>query len=169
MIEEEQLKGSYSETEAQAVYQKLKTDKAILDFAQKFMHADDQKITRNAFWTLTKATDEELSSLKTIRNELTDLVLQTDSTSIRRLTMNLIVRLDMKEDDLRTDLLDFCFDHMMDVEELPGIQSLCMKQAFRMCQFYPELMEELKRTLEGMEIDYYKPAVKCVRNRILSV
>ena len=30
-----------------------------------------------------------------------------------------------------------------------------------------ELMDELKRTLEAMEIDYYKPAVKCVRNRIL--
>ena len=33
---------------------------------------------------------------------------------------------------------------------------------------YPELMDELKRTLEAMEIDYYKPAVKGVRNRILS-
>ena len=35
-------------------------------------------------------------------------------------------------------------------------------------QFYPELMDELKRTLKAMEIDYYKPAVKCVRNRILN-
>ena len=35
-------------------------------------------------------------------------------------------------------------------------------------QFYPELMDELKRTLKVMEIDYYKPAVKCVRNRILN-
>ena len=43
-----------------------------------------------------------------------------------------------------------------------------MKLAHRMCQFYPELMDELKRTLEAMEIDYYKPAVKSVRARILS-
>ena len=42
-----------------------------------------------------------------------------------------------------------------------------MKLAFRMCKFYPELMDELKRILEAMEISYYKPAVKCVRNRIL--
>jgi DNA-binding XRE family transcriptional regulator len=48
------------------------------------------------------------------------------------------------------------------------IQSVCLKLTFRMCKFYPELMDELKRTLEAMEIDYYKPAVKCVRNRILS-
>jgi len=37
-----------------------------------------------------------------------------------------------------------------------------------MCSFYPELMDELKRTLEAMEIDYYKPAVKSLRKRILS-
>jgi len=74
----------------------------------------------------------------------------------------------MSENDLRTDFLDFCFEHMMDVEEYPGIQSVCMKLTFRMCKFYPELMDELKRTLEAMETDYYKPAVKCVRNRILN-
>jgi len=28
-------------------------------------------------------------------------------------------------------------------------------------------MDELKRTLEAMEIDYYKPAVKGLRKRIL--
>ena len=67
-----------------------------------------------------------------------------------------------------SDFLGFCFEHMMDVEEFPGIQSVCIKLAFRMCKFYPELMDELKRTLEAMEIDYYKPAVKGVRNKILS-
>ena len=35
-------------------------------------------------------------------------------------------------------------------------------------EIYPELMDELKRTLEAMEIDYYKPAVKGVRSKILS-
>lgn len=57
---------------------------------------------------------------------------------------------------------------MADVNEYPGIQSLCMKLAFRMSQFYPELMDELIRTVKGTEMEYYKPAVKSVRNRILS-
>ena len=47
-------------------------------------------------------------------------------------------------------------------------QTFCMKLAYRMCTFYPELMDDLKRTLEAMEIDYYKPAVKCLRKRIFS-
>ena len=78
------------------------------------------------------------------------------------------MRLTLEEDDLRTDFLNFCFEHMVSIEEFPGIQTLCMKLAYRMCTFYPELMDELKRTLEAMEIEYYKPAVKCLRKRILS-
>ena len=96
------------------------------------------------------------------------LSMQTENSSVRRLTLNIIERLRMEEEDLRTDFLDFCFEHMASIEEFPGIQSVCMKLAFHMCKFYPELMDELKRTLEAMEIDYYKPAVKGVRSKILS-
>ena len=119
-------------------------------------------------WGLTKAKDEELSELQVILNELTDQAMQTGNSSVRRLTLNIIERLKMDEDDLRTDFLDFCFEHMVSIEEFPGIQTLCMKLAYRMCSFYPELMDELKRTLEAIEIDYYKPAVKSLRKRILS-
>ena len=101
-------------------------------------------------------------------DEMIEQAMQTENSSVRRLSLNIVERLEMHEDDLRTDFLDFCFDHMINVEEFPGIQSVCMKLAFRMCTFYPELMDELKRTLEAMEIDYYKPAVKGVRSKILS-
>jgi hypothetical protein len=43
-----------------------------------------------------------------------------------------------------------------------------MKLAYRMCSFYPELKDELKRTIEALEIEYYKPAIKCLRKKILS-
>ena len=38
----------------------------------------------------------------------------------------------------------------------------------RIREIIAELMDELQRTLEALEIDYYKPAVKCLRKRILS-
>ena len=37
-----------------------------------------------------------------------------------------------------------------------------------MCSPFPELMGELKRTIEAMDISCYTPAVKSVRNKILS-
>lgn len=167
-ITAKRLKRAYSEGEALAIYNEVKLRGDFLGFAKKYMYHEDYQVARNALWGLTKATDEELSQLQVILHELIDLAMKTDISSVRRLSLNLVIRLKMEEEDLRTDFLNFCLDHMADINEFPGIQSLCMKLAFRMCKFYPELMEELKRTLEAMEIDYYKPAVKSVRNRILS-
>jgi hypothetical protein len=59
-------------------------------------------------------------------------------------------------------------EHMVAGDEFPGVQTLCMKLAYRMCSFYPELKEEFMRILDVMEIEYYKPAVMGLRAKILS-
>ena len=168
VITSERLQQTFSEGGAQEIYQDVKANGDFLDFARQYAFSQDYRVARSALWGLTKASKEELPQLQVILNELIDQAMQTDNSSVRRLSLNIIERLELYEDELRTDFLDFCFEHMIDIEEFPGIQSVCMKLAFRMCKFYPELMDELKRTLEAMEIDYYKPAVKGVRNRILS-
>ena len=167
-ITEDKLRQTFSEGGAQEIYQEVKANGDFLGFTRQYAFNEDYRVARSALWGLTKANKEELSQLQVILNEVIDQAMQTENSSVRRLSLNIIERLEMSEEDLRTDFLDFCFEHMMNVEEFPGIQSVCMKLAFRMCKYYPELMDELKRTLEAMEIDYYKPAVKCVRNRILN-
>ena len=164
----ERLRQTFSEGGAQEIYREVKSEGDFLGFARHHAFSDDYRVARSALWGLTKASKEELSQLQAIFNELIDLAMQTPNSSVRRLTLNVIERLEMNEDNLRTDFLDFCFEHMVSIEEFPGIQSVCMKLAFRLCKFYPELMDELKRTLETMDIAYYKPAVKCVRSKILS-
>ena len=167
-ITSERLKQTFSEGGAQEIYQEIKADDDFLGFAQRYVFDSDCRVARNALWGLTKATDGELSELQVVLNELIDQAMQTENSSVRRLTLNIIERLKMDEDNLRTDFLDFCLEHMVSIKEFPGIQTLCMKLAYRMCTFYPELMDELKRALEAMETDYYKPAIKCLRRRILS-
>lgn len=167
-IMRERLKQAFSEGGAQEIYQEVKTGGDFLGFARRYVFDEDYRVARSALWGLTKASDKELSELQLLMNELIDLAMKTDNSSVRRLTLNVIERLKMKEEELRTDFLDFCLEHLLNVEEFPGIQAVCAKLAFRMCKFYPELMDELMRTLEGMEIEYYKPAVKCIRNRILT-
>lgn len=167
-ITPEILVNSFGEAEAQAVYQVVKQDGDFVGFARAFMHHEDYHVARSALWALTKGTDEELSALQPMLQEFIDLAMTTENSSVRRLSLNLIERLKMREEDLQSDFLDFCLEHALDVEEFPGIQSICIKLAFRMSQFYPELMDELKRTLEAMRIEYYKPAVKSIRERILN-
>ena len=167
-ITEDRLRQTFSEGGAQEIYQEVKASGDFLGFASQYAFSEDYLVAGSALWGLTKASKEDLSQLQVILNDFINQAIETGNSSVRRLSLNIVERLEMSEDDLRTDFLDFCFDHMMDVEEFPGIQSVCMKLAFRICKFYPELMDELKRTLAAMEIDYYKPAVKGVRNKILN-
>lgn len=164
----EDLKGAYSEGEALAIYGEVKAADDFIGFARQFMHDDDYQVARNALWGLTKATNTELSQLQPLLDDLINLAMTHDNSSVRRLTLNVIERLQLSENDLRTDFLDFCLVHMADVNEYPGIQSLSMKLAYRMCSFFPELKAELIRTLEAMDPAYYSPAATSVRSRILA-
>ena len=167
-ITTERLQQSFSEGGAQEIYREVKSEGDFFGFARRYVFDEDYRVARSALWGLTKASIEELSELQPMMDDLIDQAMQTGNSSVRRLTLNVIERLSINEDNLRTDFLDFCFEHLLDLGEQPGIQAVCAKLAYRMCTFYPELMDELKRTLAGMEIEYYKPAVKSIRNRILS-
>lgn len=166
-ITSERLRQTFSEGGAQEIYQEVKSGGDFPGFTRRYVFDEDERVARSALWGLTKASRKELSSLQGMLNELIDLAMRTESSSVRRLTLNVIERLNMTKDDLRTDFLDFCLEHTVSPDEFPGIQTICMKLAHRMCAFYPELMDEFKRTLEAMEMVYYKPAVRGIRNKIL--
>lgn len=162
------IKGLYSKKRITDIYQAVAENGDFIGFITTYMHNDDEQVVRNALSAMTKATDLELQQLKPAMNELIELAMKTKSSSVRRPLLGIIERLEMEKEDLRSDFLDYCLDKMMDINEVPSIQALCMKLTYKMCKFYPELMQELRRTLEGMEISYYTPAVKSVRRKILN-
>ena len=168
MITEEAIKVLSSKEEVQSLCEEVRKSSDFYTLCKTFMHSSDYEVTRKMLWTLTKTTKEEHSQLQPLLHSLIELAMSTDNSSVRRLALSNIERMNIGEDNLRTDFLDFCLCHMYDVNELPGIQSVAMKLAYRMCLFYPELMEEMMRILNSMEMEYYKPAVKSIRNRILN-
>lgn len=151
-----------------AIYTEARSGGDLAAFCRQYMHDGDYQVARNALWGLTKAHNDEIVQLQPLLNGLIDLAMSADNSSVRRLALNLVERLEIVEDEVRTDFLDFCLYHMADVAEYPGIQSLCMKLAFRMCSYYPELLDELKRTIRDMDMAHFTPAVRSVRTRILS-
>lgn len=166
-----QLKGAYSEGEAQAIYLEVKQSGGdFAGFLRQFMHDEDYQVARNALWGTTKADDRELAVVKPMMPDLIALALSTDNASVRRLALNLVERLAKEAQDIPSEqfvaLLDFCLEHMVRLDEYPGIQSLCMKLAYRMSRLYPELEEEMMRIVESMEISLYKPAVRSVWQKI---
>lgn len=167
-INRNDIKGNYSEELITNICFMVAETDNFLAFVKEYMYDDDPIVVRNALSALSKATDEEISQLNPIQDELIDMAIQCKTPSIRRALLGIILRLDVKKDDIRTDFLDHCLYGMADMDEVPSVQALCMKLSYKMCKFYPELLAELKRSLEAMEISYYTPAVKNVRNKILN-
>jgi hypothetical protein len=118
----------------------------------------DSRVARNAAWALTHKPAHELVTLS--QERLVDLALATPDTSLRRLSLALVERQGVGEEDMRTDLLDFCLQHMRAPDEPAGVQALCMKLAYQMCGYYPELMREFEETLGLMQPDMYKPGMR---------
>lgn len=125
----------------------------------------DDKVAYQAAWVLTHFSLSENEWLYSKQNELIDEVLVCKHPGKRRLILSLLFRQPLANPP-RVDFLDFCLERMISKQELPGVQSLCMKLAYELCRPIPELLQELKATLEMIEDDSV-PSIRTVRKNVL--
>lgn len=126
---------------------------------------EDETVGYHAAWVLTHFLPMDNKWLYSKQDELIDEVLTCRHGGKRRVILNLLYKQPLA-DLLRVDFLDFCLERMVSGQELPGVQSLCMKIAYELCRSIPELTQELKATLEMIEGDVC-PAIRAVRRNIL--
>jgi len=126
---------------------------------------DEEAIGYQAAWVFTHFSRQDNEWMYDKQDELIDEAMVSDHGGKRRLLLNLIYKQPLTN-PLRVDFLDFCLERMLSVKELPGVQSVCMKIAYELCRPIPELIQELKVTLEMMERDLC-PAIRTVRMNIL--
>ena len=154
-----------------ALAQRAHREERFRDSLFEEMQGDDLREARNAAWALTHLPKEDTIYIDTRRARLTDLAISTPDTSLRRLSLVLLERLEWGREALEEEryvrLLDFCLEHMMLADEPYGIKALCMKIAYQMCQHYPELKEELRQSLLLMEPSELGAGVKHTRGKIL--
>ena len=130
------------------------------------MHIEDIKALAQNAHNDTRER-ERLFRAMLDRARLADYASATPDTSMRRLAMVLLDRLEWSVDDVRTDLLDFCLDHMMLPDEPYGVKALCIKLAYLQCRHYPELKAELRQALLLMEPEELGAGVKHTRKKTL--
>ena len=131
------------------------------------MFSGGGKEASNAAWALTHLPKEDNIYINMYRAELVQLAVTTPEVPLRRLSMVLLERLEWGRDDVRTDLLDFCLEHMMLADEPYGVKALCMKLAYQQCRHYPELTEELRQCLLLMEPSELGAGVRHTRGKVL--
>lgn len=137
------------------------------------MHGDDREEAVHSAWALTHLPKTDNPHIAKHREELTDLAITTPDTSLRRITLSLLERIDWTVpniDDVPryyVDLLDFSMEHMMMPDEPYGVRALCMKLAYTLSLPYPELLDELRQSLLLIEPSEIGTGVRHTRNKIL--
>ena len=127
---------------------------------------EDKRTSDNAAWVLTHLPKMADAWLAERQNILIDEAMRTESTTKRRLIMNLLDRTPFEADHIRTDFLDFCFNAMLSDEPI-GVKSLAIKLTYAQSVHYPELLEEFNTALQMMEPEVLPAALKHIRGKML--
>ncbi|MBR4434452.1 MAG: hypothetical protein IKS80_08125 [Bacteroidaceae bacterium] len=128
---------------------------------------EDKRTSNNAAWVMTHLPSSDDAWLTEKQQALINEAMRTTSITMRRLTMTLLLRSEFSADDIRTDFLDFCLDMMMRPDQPNGVRSVAMKLAFLQCCHFPELLAELRQTLDIMEPEFLSPALKTTKRTLL--
>ena len=125
------------------------------------LYDNDETIAFQAAWVMCHFSKTDNKWLLKKQNELIDLLLICEHSGKRRLILNLLLK-QQQTNPPRTDFLDFCMERMFSKKELPGVQTICIKLAYKLCCQIPELLNVYIQTLELSEPDLLHPSVRAV-------
>lgn len=125
----------------------------------------DDAIGYNAAWILTHFSEQDNIWLYNKHDELIDYVISSQHEGKRRCILTLLYKQPFTNPP-RVDFLDFCFEKISCSEESSSVRSLCIKIAYELCLPIPELLHELKNTLEMLDFNT-SPSIHSVRRNIL--
>lgn len=153
--------------DVKALAHKAHTDAAIRQSMFEDVLADDGRRSSLAAWVLTHLPSDDDAFVDSHRDDLVHVALSTSDTSLRRLALTLLNRLEWPKEAVRTDFLDFTLEHLSSPDEPYGVRSLCIKLAFAQCVHYSELREELRQVLLMIEPSEIGSGIRNTSDKIL--
>lgn len=127
---------------------------------------EDKRTSDNAAWVMTHLPKTADAWLAERQNALIDEAMRAESTTKRRLIMNLLERTPFQQDSIRTDFLDFCFNTILSDDPI-GVKTLAIKLTYAQSKYYPELLDEFNTALQMMEPEALPAALKHIRGKML--
>lgn len=149
-------------------YAQGKEDNIAKRALYKLVFDPDKRLSNNAAWVFCNFDLRSNEWLYTKHDELIDEAMRTGDGAKRRLMLVLLLRQPFDKDNLRTDFLDFCLDCISSGKESTSVRTLSIKLAYEQCKSYPDLLRELKSTLELLEPDLLSTGVRTVRRKTIA-
>ena len=128
---------------------------------------EDERVALNALWTFSHFDQANNEWLYAKHDDLINRVLIEKNTSKLRIMLSLLLRQPFEVESLRSDFIDFCESKITACSQPYAIRAYCMKLAYEQMKYYPELLAELKATLDMLSQEPLSPALQSAKNQVM--
>ena len=127
----------------------------------------DRRVATNALWVFTHFALDDNKWLYAKHDLLIDRCLKEKDATKLRLMLNLLLRQPYTEEDTRTDFIDFCLMKLTDPKSPYAIRAQCIKLAYEQMKYWPELLNELRQTLEMIACEPLSPGLRSAWKQVM--
>ena len=128
---------------------------------------DDRRVATNALWVFTHFAAVDMEWLYAKHDQLIDRCLNEKDATKLRLMLNLLLRQPYTEEDIRTDFIDFCLTRLADPKSPYAVRAQCIKLAYMQMRYWPELLNELRQTLEMISCEPLSLGLRSVWRQVI--
>ena len=128
---------------------------------------DDRRVATNALWVFTHFALADNEWLYTKHDQLIDRCLNEKDATKLRLMLNLLLRQPFDEEAIRTDFIDFCLTQLADPKSPYAVRAQCIKLAYEQMRYWPELLNELRQTLEMISCEPLSPGLRSAWRQVM--
>ena len=128
---------------------------------------DDRRVATNALWVFTHFALADNEWLYAKHDQLIDRCLNEKDATKLRLMLNLLLRQPFDEEAIRTDFIDFCLTQLADPKSPYAVRAQCIKLAYEQMRYWPELLNELRQTLEMISCEPLSPGLRSAWRQVM--
>ena len=128
---------------------------------------DDRRVATNALWVFTHFALADNAWLYAKHDQLIDRCLNEKDATKLRLMLNLLLRQPYTEEDIRTDFIDYCLMRLTDPKSPYAVRAQCIKLAYEQMKYWPELLNELRQTLEMISCEPLSPGLRSAWRQVM--
>ena len=127
----------------------------------------DRRVATNALWVFTHFSAVDNEWLYAKHNQLIDRCLNEKDVTKLRLMLTLLLRQPFDEEDIRTDFIDYCLMRLTDPKSPYAVRAQCIKLAYEQMRYWPELLNELRQTLEMISCEPLSPGLRSAWRQVM--
>ena len=128
---------------------------------------NDRRVAINALWTFTHFALADNEWLYAKHDQLIDRCLKEKDATKLRLMLSLLLRQPYTEEDIRTDFIDYCLMRLTDPKSPYAVRAQCIKLAYEQMKYWPELLNELRQTLEMISCEPLSPGLRSAWRQVM--